>query len=86
MFDFLNQNPALIIPILALMIPIVGIIFGTVTSYLGRVRQAELEANLKHAMLERGMSADEIRMVIEASAHRKGKGCARYSEGRPEVV
>ena len=86
MFDFLNQNPSLIIPILALMIPIVAIVFHTVTSYLARVRQAELDANLKHAMLERGMSADEIRMVIEASPQRKGRSCARSSEGRPEVV
>ncbi|HZU39182.1 MAG TPA: hypothetical protein VFA18_24865, partial [Gemmataceae bacterium] len=54
-----------------LLIPILGIVFGTVTSYLTAVRRAELEASLKHEMLQRGMSAEEIKTVIEASPHRK---------------
>ena len=86
MFEFFGENPGLIIPCLALMIPIVAIIFGTVTGYLLKVRRAELEAGLKQQMLERGMSAEEIRTVIEASNHGRGKSCLRDSAGRPGVV
>jgi hypothetical protein len=68
MLNFLSEQPALIIPCLALLIPIVAIVFGTITSYLHKTRQAELDAQLKHEMLERGMSADEIKTVLEASS------------------
>jgi hypothetical protein len=82
MLELLRRDPWLIVVTLALLIPIVGIVFGTVTSYLARVRQAELEANLKQNMLERGMSAEEIRMVIEATSRRDGKTCGRGSAMR----
>jgi len=72
MLDLLTQNPWLIIVCLALLIPILGIIFGTVTGHLTRVRKAEIEAGLKLEMLQRGMSAEEIKMVIEATPR---KGC-----------
>jgi hypothetical protein len=81
MIDVLKDSPWLLIPILALLIPI----FGTTTNYLTRVRQAELEAALKQDMLQRGMSAEEIKMVIEASAHRKGKSCRPESASRQEI-
>ena len=68
MFSLFSDNPALIIPCLALLIPLVAIIFGTVTSYLHKTRQAELDAQLKHEMLERGMSAEEVKTVLEASS------------------
>jgi len=71
MYELLADNPWLIVVTLALLIPILGIIFGTITSYLRKTRQAELDASLKHAMLERGMSAEEIRMVLEASSSRR---------------
>ena len=48
----------LIVVSLGLLIPIFGIVFGTTTNYLARVRQAELEASLKHNMLEQGMTAE----------------------------
>jgi hypothetical protein len=79
MLELLRENPWLIIVILALLIPIFGIVFGTVTSYLTRTRQAELDASLKHEMLQRGMSAEEIRMVVEASPRGKHKNCSRES-------
>ena len=46
-----------------------GLICGTVTIvavYWHSGRKAEIEAKLKADMLERGMSADEIRIVLEA--------------------
>jgi hypothetical protein len=85
MTELLKENPWLIIVVLALLVPIFGIVFGTVTGYLARVRQAELEAGLKQDMLARGMSAEEIRTVIEASSHRKGKGCAPDSAVRQRL-
>ncbi len=75
MLDLLRRDPWLIPVGLGFLIPILGIIFGTTTHYLARVRQAELEANLKQNMLDRGMSAEEIRMVIEATSQRDGKAC-----------
>jgi hypothetical protein len=86
MFNFLSQQPALIIPCLALLIPIVAIIFGTVTSYMHKVRQAELDAQLKHEMLERGMSADEIRTVLEASSAGARSAARSKSCGKDAVV
>jgi hypothetical protein len=53
------------------------IIFGSVTIMAGlptlahywyKARKAELEASLKHEMLQRGMSADEICQVLEATS------------------
>jgi hypothetical protein len=73
MLELVTREPWLIVVTLALLIPILGIIFGTVTSHLTRVRKAEIEASLKMEMLQRGMSAEEIRMVVEATPRKNGK-------------
>ena len=73
MLELLTENPWLIVVCLAMLIPILGIIFGTVTGYLTRVRKAEIEAGLKMEMLQRGMSAEEIKMVVEATPRKRGK-------------
>jgi hypothetical protein len=86
MLELLRENPWLIVVCMGLLIPILGVIFGTTTSYLARVRQAELEAALKQDMLNRGMSAEEIRTVIEATAARKGKKCRREFADRQGVA
>jgi hypothetical protein len=70
MLELCNQHPWLIVVTLSIMVPITGIVFGTMTHYWITVRQAELEATLKQDMLQRGMSADEIKIVIEASPRR----------------
>jgi hypothetical protein len=71
--ELLQENPWLIVVCLALLIPILGIIFGTVTGYLTGVRKAEMETSLKMEMLQRGMSAEEIKMVIEATPRKSCK-------------
>ncbi len=71
MVEVLRQQPWLIVVCLGMLIPILGIVFGTITNYLTAVRRAELEANLKQDMLQRGMSAEEIRTVIEATSRRR---------------
>jgi hypothetical protein len=73
MLELLQENPWLIVVCLALLIPILGIIFGTVTGHLSRVRKAEIEASLKMEMLQRGMSAEEIKTVIEATPRKSCK-------------
>ena len=73
MYQLLYENPWLIVIGLGVMVPICGIVFGSITNYLYRSRRDELEVSLKHAMLEKGMSAQDIKMVLEATAGRGGK-------------
>jgi hypothetical protein len=79
----LYREPWIIPVVLAFMVPITGIIFGTLTNYWRRTRQAELDAALKQQMLERGMSAEEIVQVLEAKSQPSKVGCGdRRSVGR----
>jgi hypothetical protein len=68
MEEIISANPWLLALGLAILVPITGIVCGTVATYFQKVRKAELDASLKHAMLEKGMSAEEIRTVLEASS------------------
>jgi hypothetical protein len=46
-----------------------GLLCGLVVliaDYWHKIRKAEIAAKLKHDMLDRGMSAEEIQMVLEA--------------------
>jgi hypothetical protein len=72
---FLYRYPWVIPVVLGFMIPLTGIVFGTLTGYWRRTRQAELDAALKQQMLERGMSADEIVQVLEARSQPFKVGC-----------
>jgi hypothetical protein len=62
MYDLLH-SPFLVIFASITLISVVR----TIALYWHKVRQAELEASLKHEMLQRGMSADEIKTVLQAS-------------------
>ncbi|HLN33480.1 MAG TPA: hypothetical protein VK395_37480 [Gemmataceae bacterium] len=75
MLELFSANPWLIVIVLGCLIPISAIVLGTVTTYLQKSRQAELDASLKHDMLQRGMSADDIVRVLEAGSGRRGKRC-----------
>jgi len=75
MLELFKENPWLIVIVLGCLIPISAIVLGTLTTYLQKSRQAELDASLKHDMLQRGMSADDIVRVLEANSGRRGKGC-----------
>ncbi|QVL31360.1 hypothetical protein KIH39_21310 [Telmatocola sphagniphila] len=81
MYLILLENPWLIVIALGVLVPITGITFGTVTSYLIKNRRAELDAALKREMLDRGMSAVDIERVVSASSdpYRKFK---RYKYDR----
>ena len=76
MMQLFSENPWLVVIVLGCLIPICAIVFGTITSYLQKVRQAELDASLKHEMLQRGMSAEEIAQVVQArSGGKKDRRC-----------
>jgi hypothetical protein len=68
MLQIFAENPWLIVVCGGMLIPLAGIVFGTVTSYLVQTKRAELEASLKHEMLQRGMSAEDIKTVMEATS------------------
>jgi hypothetical protein len=66
---FLALAPATLIPVTAI-----------VACCWGKAHRASLDASLKHEMLQRGMSADEIVMVIQAGSRRSSsRKCADFS-------
>jgi hypothetical protein len=63
------------------LIAIVSIVGGLICGvlvmageYWHRIRKAEIAAKLKHDMLDRGMSPDEIRIVLEAGSNKRPSG------------
>ena len=74
MLELFQREPWLIVVCMALLIPILGIVFGTVTNHRVQIRKAELHAGLIQEMLQRGMSAEEIRTILEASP-KHGRHC-----------
>jgi hypothetical protein len=71
-----------------LAILIITVAVPTITYYWQKTRRAEIDASLKQDMLQRGMSADDIKTVLESSSDRFGK-CGRGTARRgvdPEWV
>ena len=54
------------IPICAFIMTAVIIVTATIAKTWGRVRRAEMDALLKHKMLDQGMSAEDIKKVLES--------------------
>ena len=48
-----------------------------------KIRQAEIQAALKHDMLERGMSAEQIKLVLEAGQSVALAALGKYPEPTP---
>lgn len=73
---------AMIVPIMAIGIGMIAVVM----SFWYRLRVKQWEMSLKHAMLERGMSAEEIKAVLEASGmkqlRREWCGRSRRAEMR----
>ncbi|MGE5612562.1 MAG: hypothetical protein ACM359_25160 [Bacillota bacterium] len=62
--------------LLGVLIPLAAVIGGitiavisVITTHAVKARQAELEAALKRDMINRGMSAEQIKQVLEAHMH-----------------
>jgi hypothetical protein len=49
----------------------------TISYHWYKIRRAEMDTALKQDMLQRGMSAEQIKTVLEASSHGEGTGCRR---------
>ena len=67
MLDLITRETWLIPSTIGLLIPI-GLIAFVILRSAQKSRQAELEISLKHEMLQRGMSADEIIRVLQAQS------------------
>ena len=68
MLQLLTQHPWLLVCMLAagVIVACVAIVF--ITDYLRKSHQSEIDASLKQDMLNRGMSAADIKTILEASA------------------
>jgi hypothetical protein len=71
--QLLLANPWLVPCLLAagVIVACVAIVF--ITDYLRKTRQIEIEAWLKQDMLNRGLSPDEIKTVLEARSDGEAK-------------
>jgi hypothetical protein len=68
MSQLLTENPWLVLCMLVagVIVACVAIVF--ITDYFRKSHQAEIDASLKQDMLNRGMSAGDIKTVLEASS------------------
>ena len=71
-----NSLNAVAVPIISVLLAPVIILGPFVAHYWYKLRVKQWEMSLKHTMLEKGMSAEEIKSVLEASATGEKKhGC-----------
>ncbi|HEY4311431.1 MAG TPA: hypothetical protein VGN12_18425 [Pirellulales bacterium] len=68
MLELLMNNPWLIVCGLVAFVIVACTAIVFITDYLRRSHQAEIDAALKQEMLARGMTATDIKTVLEASA------------------
>ncbi len=70
MLDIFSANPWLVAVAEIALVPLVGVVVGIVCISFNvcrrKIRLAQFDFELKRDMLQRGMSAEEIRTVIEA--------------------
>jgi len=66
MLQIFMEYPWLAAVALTMLVPVVAIVIAVPMDNWRKVREAELDASLKHAMLERGMSAEDIAIVMNA--------------------
>ena len=90
MLEILSANPWLVAVAEIAFVPLVGVVVGIVCISFNvcrrKIRLARFDFELKRDMLNRGMSAEDIRTVIEAGRpavpDRDSRGC---SDHRREV-
>jgi hypothetical protein len=70
MFDPFDKQPALLIPILAIVCVTLVFVVWIVSHNWRKARQFDLEAALKKDMLARDFSAADVERVLQASAGR----------------
>jgi hypothetical protein len=62
------DNPWLVLCGMVGLVIVVCVAIVFITDYLRKSHQAEIDATLKQDMLQRGMSAGDIKTVLEASS------------------
>jgi hypothetical protein len=67
MVEILSSSPWLVVCVLIALVSVACTAIVFLTEYFRKSRQAEIDAGLKQMMLERGMSAADIKTVLEAS-------------------
>lgn len=67
MVTLLTNNPWLVVCILAAVVIVACVAIVFITEYLRKSQQSEIDAALKQEMLSRGMSAADIKTILEAS-------------------
>lgn len=70
------SNDAFVFWMAVTLIVVVPSVSWTVADAWRKNRQAELDANLKHRMLEMGMAADEIERVVAARSTPEAAGAS----------
>jgi hypothetical protein len=66
MLEIFSANPWLVAVAEVAVVPLVGIVCISVNVCRRKISLARFDFELKRDMLQRGLSADEIRTVIEA--------------------
>ena len=66
MLEISSANPWLVAVAEVALVPLVGIVCISVNVCRRKIRLAQFDFELKRDMLQRGLSAEEIRTVIEA--------------------
>jgi hypothetical protein len=79
--EIFSTNPWLVAVAEVALVPLVGIVCISVCVCTRKIRMARFDFELKRDMLQRGLSAEEIRTVIEA-----GRQPARSLSSRPPQV
>jgi len=67
MSQLLIDNPWLLLSVPIAVVIVASVAICIIPEHLRQSRQAEIDASLKHDMLNRGMSAADIKTVLEAS-------------------
>lgn len=85
MLQLFMEYPWLAAVALTMLVPIVAIAIAVPMDNWRKVREAELDASLKHAMLERGMSAEDIAMVMNARSRPSRKRDCSFANSAQNI-
>ncbi len=68
MLQLISDHPWLLVCMLAAGVIVACVAIAVITDYLRKSHQSEIDASLKQDMLNRGMSAADIKTILEASS------------------
>jgi hypothetical protein len=68
MYEIFAQNPWLVVLLLAAIVAVGCTAIMHITDYLRKTHQAEIDGTLKREMIERGLSAADIKTILESTS------------------